>query len=310
MNDGKEKLSEVISGKNWKIRLNKDEIKSITLKQMLGILFDKEYDSRFVKEFPTLYAYVNDVYSNDTQKYLSAASPDEFKKYFWSNAWARIIKKLNNDGGVFYGPYKGLVTKADIISGRIIKDDGDTKDTPKETDVSFINRVNQATDDIGRRPIVKDKRELDKEKRASKKKSNKEMPNIETPKIETNQNKSVEEQIKNTVTKIAKNKQLMDLSKEQLRDYLRDAYEISDENALNNMMNAVVAKRAELLANDQLKQEEMTEIDIGKLQEQSQRDFEKKLNDQNLRYILPAQIEKRERLVQNRLNPELLKGGY
>lgn len=122
--------------------------------------------------------------------------------------------------------------------------------------------------------------------------------------------KSVEEQIKNTVTKIAKNRELMNLSKEQLRDYLRDAYEISDENALNNMMNAVVAKRAELLANKQLKQEELTEIDISKLQEQSQRDFEKKLQDQNLRYILPAQIEKRERLVQNRLNPELLKSGY
>lgn len=121
---------------------------------------------------------------------------------------------------------------------------------------------------------------------------------------------SMEEQIKNSVTKIAKNKELMNLSKEQLRDYLRDAYEISDENALNNMMNAVVAKRAELLANKQLKQEELTEIDISKLQEQSQRDFEKKLQDQNLRYILPAQIEKRERLVQNRLNPELLKGGY
>lgn len=121
---------------------------------------------------------------------------------------------------------------------------------------------------------------------------------------------SVEKQIKNTVTKIAKNKELMNLSKEQLRDYLRDAYEISDENALNNMFNAVVAKRAELLANKQLKQEELTEIDISKLQEQSQRDFEKKLQDQNLRYILPAQIEKRERLVQNRLNPELLKGGY
>lgn len=122
--------------------------------------------------------------------------------------------------------------------------------------------------------------------------------------------KSVEEQIKNTITKIAKNKELMNLSKEQLKDYLRDAYEITDENALNSMMNAAVAKRAELLANKQLKQEELTEIDISKLQEQSQRDFEKKLQNQNLRYILPAQIEKRERLVQNRLNPELLKSGY
>lgn len=126
----------------------------------------------------------------------------------------------------------------------------------------------------------------------------------------TKKEPSIDEQIKNTVTKIAKNKELMNLSNEQLKDYLRDAYEISDENALNNMINAVVAKRAELLANKQLKHEELTEIDISKLQEQSQRDFEKKLQDQNLRYILPAQIEKRERLVQNRLNPELLKGGY
>ena len=121
---------------------------------------------------------------------------------------------------------------------------------------------------------------------------------------------SIEEQIKNTVTKVAKNKELMNLSKEQLKDYLRDAYEISDENDLNNMINAIVAKRAELLANKQLKHEELTEIDISRLQEQSQRDFEMKLQDQNLRYILPAQIEKRERLAQNRLNPELLKSGY
>lgn len=305
MNDGKEKLSDVISGKKWKIRLNKDEIKSITLKQMLGILFNKEYDGRFVKEFPTLYSYVADVYNNDTQKYLSAASPDEFKKHFWSNAWAKIIRKLNNEGGDFYGPYKGLVTKNDIISGLIIKDDEDTRDTQKNIDTSFINRVKQAVDDIGKRPIIKDKKTVDKEKKAAKKKIVDEEPDIK-PKQEP----SVEEQIKNTVTKIAKDRELMNLSKEQLRDYLRDAYEITDENALNDMMNMVVAKRAELLANKQLKQEELTEIDISKLQEQSQRDFEKKLNDQNLRYILPAQIEKRERLVQNRLNPELLKGGY
>lgn len=122
--------------------------------------------------------------------------------------------------------------------------------------------------------------------------------------------KSIDEQIKNTITKIAKSKELMNLSNEQLRDFLAEAYEISDENALNNMMNAVVAKRAELLANKQLKHEELTELDIGNLQEQAQRDFEKKLQNQNLRYILPAQIEKRERLVQNRLNPELLKSGY
>ena len=160
-------------------------------------------------------------------------------------------------------------------------------------------------------PIVKTAEEIAKEEKAIRKKAVAKATREIVDNFEKKHGeKSVEEQIKNTVTKVAKNKQLMDLSKEQLRDYLRDAYEIYDENALNNMMNAVVAKRAELLANKQLKQEELTEIDISKLQEQSQRDFEKKLQDQNLRYILPAQIEKRERLVQNRLNPELLKGGY
>lgn len=160
-------------------------------------------------------------------------------------------------------------------------------------------------------PKVTTAEDLEKEKRAIRKKAVADARREIVDNFEKKYNeKSVEEQLKSTVTKIAKNKELMNLSKEQLRDYLRDAYEITDENDLNNMLNAVVAKRAELLANKQLKQEELTEFDISKLQEQSQRDFEKKLQDQNLRYILPAQIEKRERLVQNRLNPELLKGGY
>lgn len=160
-------------------------------------------------------------------------------------------------------------------------------------------------------PKVQTAEDVEKEKRAIRKKATIMAKQEIVDNFEKKHNeKSVEEQIKNTVTKIAKSKELMNLSKEQLKDYLKDAYEISDENALNNMMNAVVAKRAELLANKQLKHEELTEIDISKLQEQTQRDFEKKLHDQNLRYILPAQIEKRERLVQNRLNPELLKGGY
>lgn len=166
-----------------------------------------------------------------------------------------------------------------------------------------------------REEAVKAKKDAEEKERKERKKIMNEAKSKAAQEIVDNFEKkhneeSVEKQIRNTVTKIAKNKELMNLSKEQLRDYLRDAYEISDENALNNMMNAVVAKRAELLANKQLKQEELTEIDISKLQEQSQRDFEKKLQDQNLRYILPAQIEKRERLVQNRLNPELLKSGY
>lgn len=181
-------------------------------------------------------------------------------------------------------------------------------DEPKKNNFKLQNVISDY--DIAE-PKVTTAEEVEKEKRAIRKKATIKAKQEIVDNFEKKHNeKSVEEQIKNTVTKIAKNKELMNLSKEQLKDYLRDAYEISDENALNNMMNAVVSKRAELLANKQLKRDELTEIDIGKLQEQSQRDFEKKLQDQNLRYILPAQIEKRERLVQNRLNPELLKGGY
>lgn len=181
-------------------------------------------------------------------------------------------------------------------------------DEPKKNNFKLQNVISDY--DIAE-PKVTTAEEVEKEKRAIRKKATIKAKQEIVDNFEKKHNeKSVEEQIKNTVTKIAKNKELMNLSKEQLKDYLRDAYEISDENALNNMMNAVVSKRAELLANKQLKRDELTEIDIGKLQEQSQRDFEKKLQDQNLRYILPAQIEKRERLVQNRLNPELLKSGY
>ena len=197
----------------------------------------------------------------------------------------------------------------------------DNMDIPYDKDGStdFIVDEAEKNDDFKKEiydleykdPVIMTAEEYAKKARQAVKEAKKMAAQVIVDNFEKKHNeKSVEEQIKNTITKIAKDKSLMNLTKEQLKDYLRDAYEISDENALNNMMNAVVAKRAELLANKQLKQEELTEIDISKLQEQSQRDFEKKLNDQNLRYILPAQIEKRERLVQNRLNPELLKGGY
>ena len=117
------------------------------------------------------------------------------------------------------------------------------------------------------------------------------------------------DQIKGKITAIAKDKSLMSLSKDQFQDYLKTKLHIDDKN-IDDFTEAVVAKRAELLANKQLNREQLTDADVEKLQEQSQRDFERKLHDQNLRYLLPAMLEKRDRLVVNRLNPNLLKGGY
>ena len=247
----------------------------------------------------------------------------------FNKAYGKIKNLIEQPNLYFYKPISSDLPQRKLIKQQDdIMVDGNGK-TPSKGIVASGGKLENkksldklVSDPDVTEPIIQTPEEAEKAKKDAEEKERKERKKITNEakskaaqvivdNFEKKHNeKSVEEQIKNTVTKIAKNKQLMDLSKEQLRDYLRDAYEISDENALNNMMNAVVAKRAELLANDQLKQEEMTEIDIGKLQEQSQRDFEKKLNDQNLRYILPAQIEKRERLVQNRLNPELLKGGY
>lgn len=213
----------------------------------------------------------------------------------WKAAFERIVKDLKDEKLILYIP-TDTVTSEQVLAGTAI---------PLDIKPDLITEKRDSVPEIANEAM-----ESFTQKRP--KKTTTKTVTLDQATIDAINKKepSVEEQIKHTITKIAKSKELMNLSKEQLKDYLREAYEISDENALDNMVNAVVAKRAELLANKQLKQEELTEIDIGRLQEQSQRDFEKKLQDQNLRYILPAQIEKRERLVQNRLNPELLKGGY
>ncbi len=120
---------------------------------------------------------------------------------------------------------------------------------------------------------------------------------------------SLEKKLSRIVNEIAKNRNLMSLSEEQLKKVLM--YEMGfDNNDADAIIKLVVSRRAELLANKQLNREQLTDIDVEKLQEQSQRDFERKLHDQNLRYLLPAMLEKRDRLVVNRLNPELLKCGY
>lgn len=59
-------------------------------------------------------------------------------------------------------------------------------------------------------------------------------------------------------------------------------------------------------ANPDLFERDMSQDTIQKENEQ----FQSKLRQQNLRYILPKFIERREKLVENTLNPELLKGAF
>lgn len=312
----------------WSIRLTSDEEKKLLAKafaSLCGIALKEGWDE--VRKMPPLTTMVdremegldkNKLFTNfGTETIVKTTGRGRNKKSTTETRKKEItiddvlripafdevyekLKKRKFDGMLFYKPTDKTPNMKEVATAKFL---------PSRTIDNGITSMEKATEVVN--TILKNTQYEKPTNDGTKSKTPKTVT-LDQSTIDAINKKepSMEEQIKNTVTKVAKNKELMNLSKEQLRDYLRDAYEITDENALNNMMNAIVAKRAELLANKQLKQEELTEIDISRLQEQSQRDFEKKLQDQNLRYILPAQIEKRERLVQNRLNPELLKGGY
>ena len=312
----------------WSVRLTSNEEKELLAKafaavcglQLIGgwgdvlkkptltTIFDRETDGLNKQEIIKNFGTETIVKEKGRKGHKTSVTETKVKeipvkKVFEIPVFDEIYERLKKNkfyGMLFYKPSDKTpnmkqIAKAEFVPTKATKDG----EINTEDAVAVINKILES-------------QEFEKPDKKDTKSKNPKTVTLDQSTIDAINKKepSMEEQIKNTVTKIAKNRELMNLSKEQLKDYLRDAYEISDENALNNMMNAVVAKRAELLANKQLKQEELTEIDISKLQEQSQRDFEKKLQDQNLRYILPAQIEKRERLAQNRLNPELLKGGY
>lgn len=286
----------------------KEDWKEVTKMTALTTMVGNAMDKLNAKDIFTKYGTETIVKTTGRGKYRQSTTAtkekeltidDVFKIPEFNYVYDKL-EKNNFDELLFYKPTEKTPSMRDIV---------DSKFLPKgviNNGMTTMDKANEAVDKILKNtPYEKPTKDVSKPtapKTVTLDKATIDAINKKEP--------SIDEQIKNTVTKVAKNKELMNLSNEQLKDYLRDAYEISDENALNNMMNAVVSKRAELLANKQLKHDELTEIDIGKLQEQSQRDFEKKLQDQNLRYILPAQIEKRERLVQNRLNPELLKNGY
>lgn len=93
-------------------------------------------------------------------------------------------------------------------------------------------------------------------------------------------------------TEIAKNNK--DFSDAQINEVIARALEKNDK-----YLKTVAA-------NPDLFDRDMSNDTIQKENEQ----FQSKLRQQNLRYILPKFIERREKLVENTLNPELLKGAF
>ena len=83
-----------------------------------------------------------------------------------------------------------------------------------------------------------------------------------------------------------------------------------DDNQINYIITKALSENDRYLktvaANPDLFDRDMSQDTIQKENEQ----FQSKLRQQNLRYILPKFIERREKLVENTLNPELLKGAF
>lgn len=89
---------------------------------------------------------------------------------------------------------------------------------------------------------------------------------------------------------------------------------LSNEGFNQNEINQIIAKalskeehyKRVVAANPDLFDRDMSPSTVQNENEQ----FQSKLRQQNLRYILPKFIERREKLVENTLNPELLKGAF
>lgn len=88
------------------------------------------------------------------------------------------------------------------------------------------------------------------------------------------------------------------------------AAEKFNENEINQIIAKALSKEEHykrvVAANQDLFDRDMSPSTIQNENEQ----FQSKLRQQNLRYILPAFIERREKLVENTLNPNLLKGAF
>ena len=83
-----------------------------------------------------------------------------------------------------------------------------------------------------------------------------------------------------------------------------------DDNQINYIITKALSENDRYLktvaANPDLFDRDMSPSTIQNENEQ----FQSKLRQQNLRYILPKFIERRDKLVENTLNPELLKGAF
>lgn len=83
-----------------------------------------------------------------------------------------------------------------------------------------------------------------------------------------------------------------------------------DQNEINQIIAKVLSKEEHykrvVATNPDLFDRDMSPSTVQNENEQ----FQSKLRQQNLRYILPKFIERREKLVENTLNPELLKGAF
>ena len=305
----------------WKRRMTPEEVKALANEIFGNVLNGKEYDNNYP------YARLSNFI-----RFVLQQSPNykTFKGFFQ----AQLKDNQLITQAIYYKPINVGEADKDKFKGNIdIPIDKNTKKSDE-----FISSVEPNNSELfavisnldEKEPSVEEpneepqpnadvpKPDEKKKKTSSAKKSNPEKPKLTKDQKDIMKAQRIAEMFKGPswqernerlITAIAKDKSLMSLPKEQFQDYLKEKLKFDDKN-LDAVTEAVVAKRAELLDKNQLKREQLTDVDFEKLQEQSQRDFERKLHDQNLRYLLPAMLDKRDRLVVNRLNPELLKCGY
>lgn len=96
----------------------------------------------------------------------------------------------------------------------------------------------------------------------------------------------------------------------KIKEELKASPNNYDDKEINYIITKALSENERYLktvaANPDMFERDMSNDTIQKENEQ----FQSKLRQQNLRYILPKFIERREKLVENTLNPNLLKGAF
>lgn len=122
--------------------------------------------------------------------------------------------------------------------------------------------------------------------------------------LERNRSRELDERANKFIGDKQPIKSRIDSIREQL------AKERFDQNEINQIIAKALSKEEHykrvVAANQDLFDRDMSPDTVQNENEQ----FQSKLRQQNLRYILPAFIERREKLVENTLNPNLLKGAF